>query len=75
MRINSTSTIEINGLTRKELGSYFEKFGQQGWLDCEGFILIDIFNRDVYELNKLDTFFNIDSRKYRFIVVNLNELH
>ena len=75
MRINSTSTIEINNLTKQEIGSYFEKFGEEGWLDVENFILIDMSDKNLDQINKLDTFFNIDSRKYRFIVVNLNELH
>lgn len=73
MKICSASTIEINGLTDKEIFSYFQKFGEDGWLDCEGYILIDILEKDINELYELDTFFKIDSRKYRFIIINLEK--
>ncbi len=73
MITTETKSIYISGLSTMELDSYFEKFGEEGWLDCEEKILIEIKNKNVAQINKLETFFNINTDGFTFIVVELSD--
>ncbi len=74
MKKKESSCLIISNLTRMEFGSYIEKFGEEGWLDVENKILINISEKDECEISKLNMFFGINSSDYLFIIVDLNEL-
>jgi hypothetical protein len=66
-----SNILTISGLTAMEQDSYFEKFGENGWLDVEQKILIDVKSLNEYEISKYDMFFGISIVDYEWVVVNL----
>lgn len=66
-------TLTISGLTRIKVESYFEKFGETGWLDCEEKILIDVKSLNEHEISKYNMFFGIDAIDFDWIVVDLKD--
>lgn len=68
-----TNTLHISGLTAMEVESYFERFGETGWLDCEEKILIDVKALNEFELSKYDMFFGLVTKDYDWIIVDLSE--
>jgi hypothetical protein len=74
MKKRKIDSLMISNLTRMEFGSYIEKFGDNGWLDIENKILIDMREMNEFSVSKLDTFFGINSSDYLFIIVDLNDM-
>lgn len=66
-----TNSIYISGLTAMEVESYFEKFGEDGWLDIEEKILIPLKEQNEFLISKLNNFFGIQCQDYSWIVVDL----
>lgn len=72
MTKTSVNSLAISGLTKEEINSYFEKFGETGWLDCEGKILINVSSLNEFEISKYNMFFGIFATDFGWIVVDLS---
>ncbi len=72
-----TNSLYVSGLSAMEVESYFEKFGEEGWLDCEEKILISVKDKNEYQISKLENFFNIILWKtvnIAWIIVDLSDM-
>lgn len=69
-----TSSLYISGLTAMEVESYFEKFGEEGWLDIEEKILIPLKKLNEFSISKVEMFFGIVASNYTFIIVDLSDM-
>ena len=72
MQTSNVNTLFIDGLTRMERASYFEKFGQLGFLNIENQALIEIERENKYTISKLNTFFNIFAENFDYLIVDLD---
>ena len=67
-------SLYISGLSGMEVESYFEKFGETGWLDIEQKILIAVKEMNEFEISKLNTFFGIMAQDYTWVIVDLSDM-
>lgn len=75
MKKKESNCLIISNLTRMEFGRYIEKFGEEGWLDNENKILINVAEMNEFGISNLNTLFGINSSDYLFIIVDLNDLN
>jgi SepF-like predicted cell division protein (DUF552 family) len=77
MIISTNPTIQIREFTVREVDAYFNIFGEEGWLDVENFVIIDVKDlkkHDPDRLNHLGRHFKRKFDDFDWVILDLNNL-